>query len=170
MTSLTSLHTDIQARVDAIQESQPNWLCRLGCDGCCHRLAQIPELSQAEWQLLQAGLNTLSPQTRQKIEENAATLCTQQPRQIICPMLDKASGACLVYAYRPVACRTYGFYTERGKGLYCQDIEALVNTGVLDHIVWGNHDAINRRLASLGERRNLVDWLKTNTENASTLK
>jgi Fe-S-cluster containining protein len=75
-------------------------------------------------------------------------------------MLDKAAGACLIYAYRPVACRTYGFYIERDKGLYCQDIELRVEQGELNNVVWGNHDNVNRHLDKLGDKRNLVEWFE----------
>ncbi len=85
-------------------------------------------------------------------------ICSQQARPIICPMLELASGSCPVYRQRPVACRTYGFYVQRDKGLYCHDLESLVDDGVLLDVVWGNHDAIDQRLAQLGERRALTDW------------
>ena len=51
MNTLTQLHADIEARVRAIQEDNPEWLCRLGCDGCCRRLAEVPRLTAGEWNL-----------------------------------------------------------------------------------------------------------------------
>ena len=51
-------------------------------------------------------------------------------------MLDRADGACLVYAQRPVACRTFGFYVQRDLGLYCKDIESRVADGALTEVVW----------------------------------
>jgi hypothetical protein len=59
-----------------------------------------------------------------------------------------------------VACRTYGFYVQRDKGLYCQEIEARVADGFMSDVVWGNHEAIEHRLASLGETRALTEWFK----------
>ena len=47
----------------------------------------------------------------------------------ICPFLDREAGSCLIYDHRPVACRTYGFYVERDRGLYCGQIESRVNSG-----------------------------------------
>ena len=73
-------------------------------------------------------------------------------------MLDESSGACPVYAQRPVACRTYGFFVDRDKGLYCRDIEALVEGGGLDEVVWGNHEVIERRLTAFEPTRTLTDW------------
>ncbi|MGD0961341.1 MAG: hypothetical protein ABSB19_16150, partial [Methylomonas sp.] len=69
-----------------------------------------------------------------------------------------ATGACLVYAHRPVACRTYGFYVQRDQGLYCKDIESRVAGGAWGDVVWGNHDAIDSRLRGLGETRELTEW------------
>ena len=77
---------------------------------------------------------------------------------VVCPLLDPVSGACPVYAARPVACRTYGFYVQRELGLYCREIESRVADGALSAVVWGNHDAIDRRLACLGEVRALDEW------------
>jgi Fe-S-cluster containining protein len=160
MKTLTELHDDIDERVSAIRLENPDWLCRMGCDGCCHRLAQIPELTLAEWTLFREGFATLSDEKQQEIRQNVATLSSQSPRSTVCPMLDKAAGACLIYAYRPVACRTYGFYVERDKGLYCHDIELRVEQGELNNVVWGNHDTVNRHLDKLGDKRNLVEWFE----------
>ncbi|WP_460207834.1 hypothetical protein [Scytonema sp. NUACC21] len=35
----------VEARVQAIRAEHDWWLCRRGCDGCCHQLAHPPELS-----------------------------------------------------------------------------------------------------------------------------
>ena len=78
------------------------------------------------------------PEVAGRIAE--ALLQSQGP--YICPWLDRPSGRCLVYEARPLACRTYGFYVERGRGLYCHKIEKRVETGEMDAVVWGNHDAI----------------------------
>lgn len=84
----------------------------------------------------------------------------QQDRPLTCPLLDRSNGTCPVYHQRPVACRTYGFYVQRDKGLYCHDIELQVDEGRLPSVVWGNHDAIDQRLAGLGESRSLSDWFE----------
>ena len=75
-------------------------------------------------------------------------------------MLDQTEGACPVYAQRPVACRTYGFYVQRELGLYCGDIEARVAGGELGGVVWGNHDAVDQALGALGEVRPLTEWFE----------
>ncbi|MDD5394730.1 MAG: YkgJ family cysteine cluster protein [Thiothrix sp.] len=158
MNILSQLHADIEERVQAIRDGHPDWLCRMGCDSCCHRLAEIPRLTQAEWDLLCAGLTTLPPEQLQEVGQKMTALATQSSRPIVCPMLDQATGACPVYAHRPVACRTYGFYVQRGLGLYCKEMEAGVADGAWADVLWGNHDAIEHRLGSLGDTRELTTW------------
>ncbi len=158
MTPLEQLHSDIETRVQGIRAEHPDWLCGKGCDGCCRRLADTPQLTQTEWELLREGLAELAPQHLQDIRREVAAQADHQPRPLVCPLLDRASGVCPVYAQRPVACRTYGFYVQRDLGLYCGDIESRVADGGLADVVWGNHDAIDQRLAGLGETRSLGEW------------
>jgi Fe-S-cluster containining protein len=156
--ALSQLHSDIDARVQSIRENRPGWLCGKGCDGCCRRLAEVPQLTVAEWSLLQEGLAALLPERLREIRRNIAALAGQRP--VVCPLLDRTTGACPVYAQRPVACRTYGFYVQRDKGLYCDEIESRVVEGALANVVWGNHDAIDQRLTALGESRTLTEWFE----------
>jgi Fe-S-cluster containining protein len=156
--SLTQLHTDIDTRVASIRENRPDWLCGKGCDSCCRRLAEVPQLSAAEWDFLQQGLAELSTEHLAQISRDMAALASQKTRPVVCPLLDNTTGACPVYAQRPVACRSYGFYVQRDKGLYCSDIESIFADGGLSDVVWGNHDAIDRQLAGLGESRSLTEW------------
>lgn len=158
MNTLVQLHTDIEARVRAIRGDHPDWLCRKGCDGCCRRLAEIPLLTAEEWDLLREGLAALPPEQLREISQEIAALAGQPSRPIICPLLDRAAGACRVYAHRPVACRTYGFYVQRDQGLYCKDIESRVAGGAWAEVVWGNQDAIDHRLRGLGDTRDLTEW------------
>ena len=155
---LVRLHEEIEARVQAIRRDHPDWLCGKGCDSCCRRLAEVPQLTAAEWDLLREGLALLSPQRFQELEQQMAALSCQRMRPLICPLLDLATGACPVYPWRPVACRTYGFYVERALGLYCGEIESGVAKGTLADVVWGNQEAVDRRLAGLGESRALTEW------------
>lgn len=166
MTPLVRLHTDIDERVQSIRGERPDWLCGKGCDSCCKRLADVPQLTSAEWELLKEGLADLPPERLQEVRRNMAALTGPQSPPVICPLLDLATGSCPVYNQRPVACRTYGFYVQRDLGLYCHDLESRVADGSLADVVWGNHDAIDHRLASLGEVRALTDrferWSQTN--------
>jgi Fe-S-cluster containining protein len=162
MNALTELHIYIDRRVDNIRSEHPDWLCRSGCDGCCHRLAEIPQITAAEWALLSEGIAELPQELIQSISRDIAALADQQARPIVCPLLDNSTGNCRVYLYRPIACRTYGFYVQRDKGLYCKDIEAQVDSGKLSEVVWGNEDAIDQRLKGMGKTRELTvlfaDW------------
>lgn len=158
MTTLTLIHLEIDRRVQAIREQSQDWLCGKGCDNCCRRLAEIPRLTLAEWELLREGLDMLPPERLSEIRRDVAALAAQAKGLVVCPLLEQSTGACPVYVHRPVACRSYGFYVQRQLGLYCHDIEAQVNDGKLDNVLWGNHDAIDRQLAGLGETRSLTEW------------
>ncbi|WP_020159355.1 YkgJ family cysteine cluster protein [Methylobacter marinus] len=158
MNTLIQLHADIDARVHAVRDDNPDWLCRLGCDGCCRRLAEVPRLTAAEWAWLRDGLAALPPEQLREIGQAIAVLAAQPSRPVVCPLLDQSAGACLVYEHRPVACRTYGFYVQRGQGLYCKDIESRVAGGAWAEVVWGNQDAIDHRLRGLGDSLDLTEW------------
>ena len=157
MYTLSRLCADIDERVDAVRSGRPDWPCAKGCDSCCRHLAEEPRLTAAEWALLRDALAALPAQRLAEIRLAMLALAAG-PRPLVCPLLDPASGACPVYAARPVACRTYGFYVQRELGLYCHDIESRVADGALADVVWGNHDAIDRRLAALGEVHSVSEW------------
>ena len=159
MNSLFQIHSDIDARVETISGEHSHWLCHKGCDGCCRRLAEIPKLTGAEWALLREGLSALPAAVQLDIRQKIEALREQVTRPLVCPMLNQAEGVCLVYAHRPVACRTYGFYQQRDKGLYCQDIETQVAAGEWVTVVWGNHEVIDSRLKALGDSRDLTEWI-----------
>ena len=158
MNTLFELQRAIDARVDNIRENHPDWLCGKGCDSCCKRLAEVPQLTAAEWDLLRTGLETLPPERLAEVSRGIAALASQSTRPIICPLLEQATGACPVYAQRPIACRTYGFYAQRELGLYCHEIEVQVADGALADVVWGNHDVIDLQLKGLGESKALTEW------------
>jgi Fe-S-cluster containining protein len=157
MNTLTQLHADIEERVKTIRDDHSDWLCGLGCDGCCQRLAEIPLLTAVEWAWLNEGLALLPPEQLQEIGQDIAALTEQSSRPIVCPLLDQSAGACRVYAHRPVACRTYGFYVQRDQGLYCKDIESRVADGDWAEVVGGNQAVIDRRLGGLGDTRELTE-------------
>ncbi|MEI7430237.1 MAG: YkgJ family cysteine cluster protein [Betaproteobacteria bacterium] len=167
---LRQLLLDIDSRVESIRENRPDWLCGKGCDGCCRHLAAVPQLTAAEWALLREGMTALPVERQEEIARKVSALSVRQSAPVICPILDNTTGACPVYAQRPVACRTYGFYVQRDKGLYCHEIEARVDAGSLAEVVWGNHDAVDCRLAGLGASRSLSEWfVQWERESASPL-
>lgn len=116
----------------------------------------MPRVSGEEWQLIAGALDALPAATadlaRRRIQDGASL-----SRPVVCPLLDIDSGTCLVYEARPVACRAYGFYTERQYVLGCSRIESIGQE--LPDVVWGNHAALEDRLGALGAAAPLFDWL-----------
>lgn len=158
MSPLDALDRDIDARVASIRTAHPEWLCGKGCDQCCRQLATLPQLTEAEWTRVKAGLAAL-PEAQQTGIAKRLRLSGETPaRPVTCPLLDPASGACPIYRQRPIACRTYGYYVERDRGLICQQIEIQTADGRLDDVIWGNQEAIDRALAAHGPTRSLYAW------------
>ena len=156
MTPLHVIQAEIGARSEAIATAHPQWPCRKGCDDCCRRLASVPVVTGAEWQLIDGAIRAMPGETaegvRQRIRESAGSV-----RPVVCPLLDTSAGTCLVYEARPVACRSYGFSAEREGVLGCGRIETLAEQ--LPDVVWGNQAAIEDRLRLLGPGRSLAEWL-----------
>jgi Fe-S-cluster containining protein len=153
---LLAIYDDVERRTRATSEEHTWWPCRRGCDTCCHRLAEVPRLVRAEWELLREGLDLLAPVARADVDRRIEALAALEregnlPRHVVCPMLDEAEGACRVYAHRPGACRTYGFYVEHGIGLHCDMITEAVAARPEDEapIVWGNAEGVDYALARL---------------------
>lgn len=155
---LIQIHAEVDERVRQIREQHADWPCMKGCDRCCRHLAAVPLVSAAEWDLLASGLAALPPAEQQAIRREVEELAAAPVRPVVCPLLERASGSCRVYAQRPVACRSYGFYADREGGLYCGEIEALEKAGQLCEVIWGNHDALESRLAACGDVRPLTEW------------
>ena len=149
---LRVLHESIAARTGAIERSHGSWPCRKGCDACCTRLAAVPELTAAEWDLLRPVAEALPAHVHARIEALEGAV-----RPVACPFLE--AGACLVYEARPVACRTYGFYVDRDGGQYCGLVEAL-NADV----IWGNGAAVEAELSALGTRRDLLTLWRSGSD------
>src|SRR5438067_2196121 len=127
MSSTNQLHVlqeGIRIRVEGITSAHGTWPCRKGCDDCCRRLASVPVVTREEWQLISAQLARLEPGTANAIRERIRESATAS-RPVVCPMLDRDSGTCLVCDVRPIACRSYGFYVERESVLGCHRIESL---------------------------------------------
>jgi Fe-S-cluster containining protein len=156
---LVSIQHAIDARVSATVEMRPDWPCRAGCDHCCRHLARIPELTEPEWALLAAGIRALHTPVQRIIAERIQALDSES-YPFTCPLLDAASGRCLTYEQRPIACRTYGFYVDRREGLYCDQIRTLADSGQLEGVIWGSQAGVEERSAALGATRSLVDWFK----------
>ncbi len=108
-------------------------VCRPGCTDCCHGPFPINALDA--WRLGQglAALATSDPARASALVQRAAAqrddllasfpgdangrLADDEPvveaflarwTELPCPVLDSATGRCDLYAWRPLACRTYG--------------------------------------------------------------
>ena len=119
------------ATADAARRSGP-WLhCRLGCTQCCIGIFSISQLDAARLREGLAVLETEDPEKAATVRRRAADsilrltadfpgdpitgeLDESDPRyedfanDEACPVLDPASGACDLYAARPVTCRVFG--------------------------------------------------------------
>ncbi|MBL8209356.1 MAG: YkgJ family cysteine cluster protein [Bryobacterales bacterium] len=120
-----------QAMAEAFSRSSGALRCAKGCFGCCIGPFPINTMDAAR---LRRGLLALPPQTAATIQNRAAeaiaAMLPQYPghpqsgilyrdradelfshpalKGIPCPALDLESGACTLYEFRPIACRTYG--------------------------------------------------------------
>ena len=159
MSSTNQLHIiqeEIRARVEDIASAHGAWPCRKGCDECCHRLASVPIVTREEWLLIAGELARLDPATADAIRERIQK-SADASRPVVCPILDRDSGTCLVYDARPIACRSYGFYVERESVLGCHRIEQVAEESPT--VIWGNGGALEDKLQPLGPGAELYRWL-----------
>ena len=134
-------------RVDAFgrrieAEFRAQIACRRGCDACCRHLS----LFWVEGVALAQALDDLSASVAEGIRERARRAAADDP----CPLLE--AGACLLYAARPIICRTHGLPLLAGEGEsrridYCPEnfrgIDTLPAGAVIDL------DRLNTTLAAI---------------------
>jgi Fe-S-cluster containining protein len=163
---LCQIQETVRLRAEGTVLANPEWPCRKGCDDCCRRLAAPPRISKAEWRLIATALDALAADIADSLRRRIAnSASTSAP--VVCPLLDTASGSCLVYEARPVACRAYGFYAERQYVLGCPRIESIAQER--SDIVWGNHAALEDRLLSLDEAGLMSDWLTQENDTGTAI-
>lgn len=159
---LTLFH-EVEARSRALAEQHAPWPCGRGCGDCCRSLARMPELTRTEWELLKEALLALPATERDaclvRAREQAAALRAEgREGPCQCPLFDAERQICRVYAARPLACRSYGFYAGRSHDAWCGKVAAHV-AEVRDELVLGNYDALEAGLARVdAERRDLLAW------------
>jgi len=162
---LITIFNNIDHRVDAITQAQPDWPCHQGCDLCCRRLPFLPELNKAEWALLHEGFQYLTVSVQEVVKQRIAEAKEQADGYITCPLLDREKGACLVYAYRPAACRMYGFYISRSGNRWCGMIQEQYEAGFADGIMLGNQQSVDRELVgNFGESQSIGVWFEKEWE------
>lgn len=163
---LAALDARVAARTEATRAEHPWWPCAAGCDDCCRSLPSLPTITEPEWLRLADAIAALGPEVATALRARIAA--GSGPAPVTCPLLDPAAGTCLVYAARPIACRTYGFYAERDAGLHCDKVTRAVALHEDAEIVWGNGEAIAEDLRPLGPLRPLDEWLRGQAIRASS--
>jgi hypothetical protein len=105
VTSLECLHNyrNLVEKVNSLcqkieAEYYEQLACRKGCDGCCLHFS----LFWVEAVSLAVALHELPKSQIEHIREKARAASPDGP----CPLLE--NGACLLYAARPIICRTHG--------------------------------------------------------------
>ncbi len=160
---LTTLDEAIEARCRATRAAHPDWPCRAGCDRCCRSLPTLPLVTEPEWARVWDALLALPAEARATVLARVRDTAPSPP--VVCPLLDRTTGQCVVYGARPVDCRTYGFFTDRDAGLHCDQVTRLAEEpGRGESIVWGNGEAIRAAMRELGEVRPLDAWLAARDE------
>lgn len=155
---LDSLRAKVEARSRATQQEHAFWPCTRGCDHCCRTLPSLPNVTRTEWEEMRAAMSRMPPNLRASIEARIRNAPARGP--LTCPLLDEAEGTCRIYEARPIACRTYGFYTEWDAGLHCDEVtRAVRDHDAEERVVWGNGEAIAEDMKPLGETKTLDVWL-----------
>lgn len=167
---LQLLFDEVAARCATLTEAHPAWPCAQGCGACCRSLARVPELTRAEWQRIEEALDALpDAQLSACLTQANALQHTDEDQRCQCPFFDPNGDTCRIYEARPLACRTYGFYTGRRHDAWCELVAAHL-TEVRERLVLGNLDASESTLAREGgERRGLLAWLADYRQRAKPL-
>jgi Fe-S-cluster containining protein len=122
------------ALADAVQRSGNSLVCRLGCTQCCTGVFAINQLDAARLRAGLAELEQFDPEraarVHLRIRNSVQRLTVSFPgnpasglldetdkaqdafdafgNDEVCPVLDPETGACDLYAYRPMTCRVFG--------------------------------------------------------------
>jgi Fe-S-cluster containining protein len=134
-------------RVDALTrrieaEFRAQISCRRGCDACCRHLS----LFWVEGAALAMALDALPEALAEGIRKRARRAAADGP----CPLLD--AGACLLYAARPIICRTHGLPLLAGAGEarridYCPENFRTIDTLPAGAVI--DLDRLNTPLAAI---------------------
>lgn len=96
---------------EAVRRSGAWVTCRLGCHECCEGPFEITPLDARR--LGEAWAKLAEPE-REAAAARARTF--QGGDDEPCPLLDRATGGCLLYDARPMICRTFGPAVLNGDG------------------------------------------------------
>lgn len=138
-------YRNLAAKVDVLcrriaAEYRDCLACREGCDDCCLHISIFPVEAVA----LAAALRDLPAEEGARIR-GLARLASSDA----CPLLE--NGRCLLYAARPIICRTHGFplLSAERKGVidFCPKNFNGVNSFPAAHVL--NLDLLNTTLAAI---------------------
>lgn len=121
LSNLRGLHARLDAHAAQVRTQHHERLaCRVGCTSCCAGERTVTAVEAAR---LRQALDALP----------AAVRGALGPRDDgLCPLLD-ATGACAVYAARPVVCRTHGLPLLDGAALHTCELN-FVEPGALEAV------------------------------------
>jgi Uncharacterised protein family (UPF0153). len=146
---MSDSYRNILDRADAhftkvVDEQGQNLMCRVGCTLCCHGLFEI---GAADVSLIAEALDTLPaarrksliergeqivsatahPDLREASPEEKEAFFSRTAEGVACPALDE-KGACGIYAWRPIVCRTFGLPLREGNRLLSEVCELNFNS------------------------------------------
>jgi Fe-S-cluster containining protein len=101
-----------QAMAEAVRKSG-SWLaCRIGCHECCIGPFPITQLDALRLRAGLAELETDDPERAARVLQRARAsverALDETDEDEPCPALDPETGACDLYAARPITCRMFG--------------------------------------------------------------
>ena len=109
---LTVLDSDLAA---GTQTAGPHLACRIGCTECCTGSFPITQLDARRLRLGWATLRETDPGRAWAVLARAERKLADGDVEGPCAALDPATGACDLYAARPVTCRTFGLPVRIGR-------------------------------------------------------
>ena len=89
--------------------------CRIRCTECCIGAFPITQLDARRLRDGWAALNGADPVRASAVLARAERVVAEHDTEGPCPALDPATGACDLYAWRPVTCRTFGLPVRIGE-------------------------------------------------------
>lgn len=115
-------------------------------------------VTSEEWSLLREAVESLGVEVRQGVAARLHRASSAPAGPLTCPLLDPAARTCLVYAARPVVCRTYGFYAGRDGGRHCEEVGRQVAIrGAAAEVIWGHEEGVQRALREGSPREASLD-------------
>lgn len=101
---------------EAVRRSGSWIACRIGCHECCIGSFPITQLDGLRLRAGLAELETREPHRAARVLRRARA-SVESDEDEPCPALDPETGACELYAARPITCRTFGPAVREPGGL-----------------------------------------------------